>query len=566
MASARRWWIGTIGLAVAAAALGVGCTQEGTSSGATAAASTSGPSAPSSAATPQVVARYGEGFLEDEAGRLILHTKGSTYERGVQYGYLLGDKLEALVATLATYASQSAKNVPSWALQLVTPVGSMLYEPYFDADSLEEIRGIIDGARLRDPNTTLQKHDLIFVNSLVDIGGMLDLSVFRCSSLAVWGSRTEGGKLIQTRVIDLMVGSGLENFCLVVMAKPEGGIPYVNVGWVGMIGVCTGMNAAGLGVGQIWAKSTDNAVGRPWPIVTRQVMATGASVDDAVDALRRSPQRTYGSNFVFADPGRTRGGVPAAVAVETTASMIATFGENDPRELQALYNGQPYGIPMTEAVFRGDSSMDPAIRSRQTSSHGPTGDPRTASAYKNRYQGQADAILRREAAGKKIDAAEAIEITKEVAMPKNSLLCAVYANDDLELWVANARLLPGGGVSEALHEPYYHYSLDAYAPTATAVPDSTTLVAGDPLRVALPLETLGRGQTLDLVVRLETAGGTTELGRTAVGLQTRTRTTPILNLTVPAQALAGAGVLSVEVRETATGRLVDLSRVDVTIR
>lgn len=541
--------------------------------GATAAATTTQTSSPTPSGpaprtrTATIVARYGEGFLEVHHGdRKVLHTKGTSYERGVQYGYLVGDEIEAVLHKLPAYVAAQGISLATSLQSLITPIGATVFKPYFDQDALEEIRGIIDGMRLRNPSTFVQEQDLIFMNALVDLGAVVDLDVFQCSGLAVWGSITEGGKLFQTRNVDLMIGSGLEDHALVVIAKPDGGVPYLNPGWAGMIGCASGLNAHGIGVSQVWAFSIDKGFGRPWVLATRELLATGSSVDDAI-RIFSSHRRTYGSNFVFADRGDTRGGQPRGIAIESSQRDLRVFESNDPREDLALWNGQPYAIKIPEAVFRGDCYLDPTLRARQTGSNGPAGDPRTSSAYRNRYEGQAMGILNFVNAGKKIGAAECIQIVKDVAMRRNSLQSCVYANTDLEVWVANSRIGPGGQLFDAWEEPYLHYSLDDYAPVAQAVPDRTTFARGDVVRVAVPIQTLGRGHALDVHVALDVAGTTVLLGSaTGLVLPDRGNVTATIDVTIPASLPnVGIGALHVEVMEAGTSALVDVARTGVTV-
>jgi hypothetical protein len=448
---------------------------------------TAPPPTPGRSRSAVVVARLGEGFLElHHNDKKVLHTKGTSYERGVQYGYLVGDEVEGILGKVPAYLARMGGNLGAYAQTLITPAGSLIMRPYFDRDALEEIRGILDGMRLRNPQTFVREQDLIFMNSLIDIGAVVDLQTLKCSGLAVWDDISKDRKLFQTRVVDLMVGSGFEAHTLVVIAKPTGGVPYLNPGWAGMIGCASGLNAHGVGVSQVWAFSVDKGFGRPWILSMRELMSTGSSVDDAIRILS-TDRRTYGSNFVFADRGDTRGGRPKGIAIEVSQRDFALFESNDPKEDQALWSGQPYSIKIPFAVFRGDCAMDPTLRSRQTASHGPTGDPRTANAYRDRYEGQGRRILAYVNAGQKIGADECIEITKGVAMRRNSLQCCVYSNTDLEVWVANARIDPTGQGHDAWTEPYLHYSLDDYAPVARAVPDRSSARLGEVVRVAVPI-------------------------------------------------------------------------------
>src|SRR5262245_22596212 len=172
------------------------------SSPATAAVATASPSAsvptpsvvpvvaPASTATPRsksarVVARSGEGFLEDQNGRRLLHVKGSPYERGVQYGELLGDEIEAINKVRDDLARTQQNFVPpavaSFLTPLLTTAGAQVYKSHFPAEDLDTLRGICDGARRRTPQVSLRIEDLVFLNAIVDIAATVEVPLFKCS-------------------------------------------------------------------------------------------------------------------------------------------------------------------------------------------------------------------------------------------------------------------------------------------------------------------------------------------------------------------------------------------------
>ncbi|MBI4576355.1 MAG: hypothetical protein HY722_08855 [Planctomycetes bacterium] len=542
---------------------------------------TGAPAATPAAATPRtktarVVARAGEGFLEEEGGRFIVHVKGLPYAMGLQYGELMAPEIEAVLGKIVSYAGQQFPQVPGFLIPVARPLVSAAvasaFRPYFTPDDLGWARGIVDGMRRRLPATRVTEDDLIFLNSLVDFGAVLDLASFKCSSFAAWGDLTRDGKVYQTRNVDLFVGTGLEEHPVVAVVKPEGGVPYINLGYAGLYGVVSGMNAHGLGMGQVWGFSNDRAFGRPWPLTVRDIMTTGVGYEDAIRAFGDEPHRTYGSNFVFADRGDGRLGAPGGCSVEVTRSHFASFLDDDPREDLAVWNGQPYGIRIPQAVFRGDCALDPVIRSLQTASKGPTGDPRTAGAYKDRYKGQADRILAFQAAGVLIGRDETREISQEVAMRKSSLQCCVYENSDLRVWVSNARMAPGGLVLQAYAEPYHPYDLDYYAPSLALLPDRTSVLGGERLRVDLRASNLGRARDLDVRVSLESDSGVYPTPYAHVPYAAHVAAgaagggAGALDLVLPTGLAPGPMRLRAEVYERGTGDLVDIVCATVNVR
>ncbi|MBI4612275.1 MAG: hypothetical protein HY720_01570 [Planctomycetes bacterium] len=519
--------------------------------------------APVSRKKAVVVETWGAGFLEIEDGRKIVHVKGTPYEMGFQYGYLLEKDLASVVETLEAFAQGS--RIPAFATGLVKLFAAIIFRPYFPADVLEEIRGIVDGAHEKNFLSLLSEEDLIFLNSLIDLGATLDLARINCTGLAVWGPRTVGGKLFQTRNVDLFVGSGLENHAIVAIHKPEGKVPYANAGWVGLLGAITAQNAHGLAISQVWAKSTDEGFGKPWGLITRQIMQEGTGVEDAVRLFRDEPHRTYGCNFVFSDRGDGRGGRPAGVSIEVTATLFAEFTDSDRREDQALWNGENYNVSLPHAVFRGDCALDPRIRARNLFSNGPTGDPRTAGAYKSRYKGQADRVLAYERAGVPIGMEEMRQISREVAIPASSLQCVVMNNSDLELWVANARI-EDGKTYAAADEPYHFYDFGYYVPTADLAVTSASVRRRGTIPCTVAVENLGARRPLDLHFSLEMWGNRYDLATRASQPFPDPQGKPLeILVPLPRDVPAGTGRLVLSVRDSGTVDLVDRDEVEIEI-
>ncbi len=46
-----------------------------------------------------ILARQGQGYLEEQKGQNILHLKGTPYERGYQHGVMLKEQIQRNIAT-----------------------------------------------------------------------------------------------------------------------------------------------------------------------------------------------------------------------------------------------------------------------------------------------------------------------------------------------------------------------------------------------------------------------------------------------------------------------------------
>ncbi|MEZ0230166.1 MAG: C45 family autoproteolytic acyltransferase/hydrolase [Planctomycetota bacterium] len=522
------------------------------------------PPKPSRTKTAKVIARAGEGFLEEQNGRRLLHVKGSAYERGRQYGELVGDEVHDILQRLYGYAA--TLKIPQFVVSLVAPlvpkVVAPLYKPYYPQDVLDSFQGIVDGAARRSPPIALSIDELVFMNAIIDLGAMANLPIFKCSGHAVWGPRTKGGKMYQLRNVDLLVGSGLEEHALAVIEKPDGGKTFLNAGWAGLLGSASGMNEHGIGISQVWGYSWDSNIGQPWILTNRGILSTAENVD-GIHASYASVARTYGSNFVFADRGDGRGGQPRAIALESTHADLASFDANDPRE-DANFNGIDLCIKMPFAVMRGDTAMCQRIRNRQYIHP----DPRGSGGYDKRYKQQADLTKDYEAKGVLMGQDEMITISRQIAMPGSSLQCVVYENTDLVVHVANSRVTAPGQAIDANVEPFERWDLDYYLPTVAATPDKASYTAGDTIQLTLSVSNRGRARDLEVRATLVGPGGvkTTWTQRATVKAATGQAAKGALALALPATAPKGPSELVVELLEAHSDDVVDFARTEVTVK
>lgn len=425
--------------------------------------------------------KWGEGWYEERNGVSILHLKGTDYEMGQQYGYFVGDKIENTISRLREIAAaqtSDARLIPSPVFQWARRAVGFVMWYTFPKIAKEQLKGIRSGAKKREPPVDLNIYDLALINSVIDLAGLfragwtsptgraavtaglkvlgLENLVTNCNSMAVWGSRTKDGKTFQTRNVDISTGQGLEDFPVVILAKPKGEIPYISAAFAGMVGVFTGMNAKGVALGQIWTFSKDVVLTTPWPLTFLSVFRKASTALEATEFAYEAGPYVYGNNFVIADAGTVNTPDQTGYVLEASGRRVARFDSNDRRELQSTHNGQPYGLPLKEAVLRADLQLDPKLRRRQLGSNGPDGDPRTSGAYRDRYLGQYQRIKDYEARGVRMTHAEAEAISRETAMRGTSLQTAVYANTDRSMWVSYAKKNPKDGKIVQAYDGTYH--------------------------------------------------------------------------------------------------------------
>lgn len=444
----------------------------------------------SSSFAASVTKTYGKGFLEYEGDLPILHLKGTENEMGRQYGFLAGDRIQANIENLKSIGESQVpqvKYLPNSIFTWLRKIVGFAFYVYFPENVQDHIDGIVSGAK--ENGIKLNKFDIAFTNSVIDIvgigaaiakkGGLGDKDIERkllqvfgierflqnCDSMAVWGSRTIGGKTFQTRNTDITTGAGIERYPIVIVYKAEGKIPFVTATFSGMVGIFTGMNAYGVGLGQVWAFSDEVKLGTPWNISLRKFFSESKTAGEVVASMQAMKETTYGNNFVIADAGGHEDPADTGFSVEMTAKRFAYFTQNDPRELELTYEGVSYGYPIANGVYRGDLSLDPTIRSHQLAANGPDGNPRDSGSYTNRYKGQYDKIVEFERNNLLMGKAEAEHVSRSTAMRGSSLQTAVYANTDRDMWVSYAKIQADGSVIQAYDQeyvniPFYSYLVD----------------------------------------------------------------------------------------------------------
>jgi hypothetical protein len=92
---------------------------------------------------PRTVQRFGPAYRYPQAGWWVLHVEGEPYQRGYQHGRLMAAEIAGYIRCFA--ATQSQKD-PSNGWALTRTLVNALFLRRFDAEYLEEMKGIADGA------------------------------------------------------------------------------------------------------------------------------------------------------------------------------------------------------------------------------------------------------------------------------------------------------------------------------------------------------------------------------------------------------------------------------------
>ncbi|MBI4313210.1 MAG: neutral/alkaline non-lysosomal ceramidase N-terminal domain-containing protein [Candidatus Omnitrophica bacterium] len=377
-------------------------------------------------------------------GLPVVVLEGDAYARGLAHGSRYRAQVRASVANILHFVEQEAPPIPflragfvRW--RLTTYFDQM--KPHIPKDVLEEMRGLADGSGVPLP-------ELERVHALPEIASVW------CSNSAVYGPATRDGRLIHLRNLDWAIHSDAQRYSAIFVHRPAQGHAYASVGFFGFVGVLSGVNDAGISVGQVGAQTIDKTIrGVPMPFLLRDILLHTGDLETAVQKVQKAP-RTSGFHYLFADALRKK-----AVALETTRKHCAVFwaGDEEARNV-------PYAVPIASAIVRADPALDPTVRNLQRCAKGdpsrPGLEPPGGKAYDVRYRQHSLMIQERYG---QWDPERMIEVAKAIAPPSN-VHSIIFAFP--QMWVATAE-----GGARAADQPYVRYDLDSYLKTN---PEKTT--------------------------------------------------------------------------------------------
>ena len=263
------------------------------------------------------VARAGDGFLEVIDGSKVLHLKGSPRAMGRQHGVLLRDDIRAQVRYLFDVKAKDFKpellgiKVPLDAKRLILSI-AQTQRKFVPARFYEELEGIAEGSGVA-------VDEIIAANFIPEM--------FHCSGFALAGSATRDGTMYHGRILDYGCDWKLQEHAVLVVAEPDGAIPFVNVTYAGFVGSVTGMNARHVSIGEMGGGGLGHWDGVPMAFLVRMALEEADNLDEAIATFRDQP-RTCQYFYVVADGNSRR-----AVGLEASwdAFKVVRMGEAEPR-------------------------------------------------------------------------------------------------------------------------------------------------------------------------------------------------------------------------------------------
>ncbi|MDX9971442.1 MAG: C45 family peptidase [FCB group bacterium] len=360
------------------------------------------------ACAPAMAGGYRTSVGQGDDATPVVVVWGTPLEMGQAQGELLKDEINACVPGFLE------KNRASGDARLTDETLDAAWndvKPHTDKRVLQEMEGISKGSGV--------SFDALRRAYMVPVVGD-----YACSGVAVWGAATKDGHLYQLRNLDYSTDVGLQDYPVVVIYIPKEGQPHANVTFAGMAGCNTGMNAAGVVLGEKGATPGEdypfNLKGEHFTTLFRSLLYDATSLDQAIDMLQKAPRiKKY---YWYIGDGK----IPAAVKIRAFAPNMDVWKGGDPTDEFA-----PNVID--NCIY---CTMDDKI------------------AYDTVKQNYG-----------KLDAQSLIDLSRAVSGGDGNLLDAVYAPSTLEMWVAYAEKEKPAATRE-----YVHLNMNDYL-TPSKIPE-----------------------------------------------------------------------------------------------
>ncbi|MGB3291918.1 MAG: C45 family autoproteolytic acyltransferase/hydrolase, partial [Phormidesmis sp.] len=193
---------------------------------------------------------------------------------------------------------------------------------------------------------------LFLYQCVYGLGQRLDDVLLEGSMFAAAPKRTsagEPGNLIVGRTLGFDLGRDFEADRIVTFYHPDGRYPFASIGWPGLMGVVTGINARGIVVALNPARTDDPLEeGAPLPLVLRTVLEQADTLERAVEIVQQAELRSAG--IVLIGDGMNRTAVILEVAARDRENRRVVRGEDEPVVWATDH--------MVDEAFEGDLQND----------------------------------------------------------------------------------------------------------------------------------------------------------------------------------------------------------------
>jgi hypothetical protein len=216
-------------------------------------------------------------------GMPVVRLAGSARARGERLGRLVGPQIEFL---LRTYLQPFVGHGP--ARISFERVAGRLAEA-MRPEEHAELEGVAAGAGV---SLETMRLGTAFLDAH---------KVALCSTVVVPDRRT--GRPLFGRNLDFVSFGVADRLGLVLVHEPEAGIPFVSVGWPGLLGVLSGLNREGLAIALNLVYGEEDAdEGVPLTLALQRVLTEATTLEEADRRIRETPFASC-NNVTVCDAG-----------------------------------------------------------------------------------------------------------------------------------------------------------------------------------------------------------------------------------------------------------------------
>jgi isopenicillin-N N-acyltransferase like protein len=276
--------------------------------------------------------RYGRAWIDRDGQLWRMHLEGSPVEIGDARGRLserlfreLDDRVRDLVDR--RYGGW----LEQWTAAMVLRWDYRGADRFLDEEHRLELAAMARALPQAEGDRIASYPRLFLYQCVYDLGQRLDDVLIEGSMFAAVPKRTasgEPGNLVIGRTLSFDLGRGVEADRIVTFYHPDGRYPFVSVGWPGLVGVVTGINARGIFVALNPARTDDPMEeGSPLPLVLRKVLEQADTLEQAVEIIRGAAVRSSG--IVLVADGMHRKAVVLEVAPRDPENRRVVRGEGE---------------------------------------------------------------------------------------------------------------------------------------------------------------------------------------------------------------------------------------------
>jgi len=256
-----------------------------------------------------------KGEILEKEGLRILRLEGSPYEMGYQHGKALSKEIRWLHSNLKHLFAHYEGILGKFAFPIFR-FASKILEKNIPKEFREEMRGISEGAEV--------DYNSVRLMSLTEELGKVFYSYlkpfipFKCSCFVV----KNGEEIIWGRNLDYLFYETLPVLNILFVFFPQKGMPFISVGWPGIIGVPTGMRRDLSLI--LLSSSTKSRVfkGVPQEALTRQVIQYSQNLEDGIKEILSLPA-TVGQNLVLVSKNDAK-----VIEVSPTKKAVRSLNSN----------------------------------------------------------------------------------------------------------------------------------------------------------------------------------------------------------------------------------------------